>query len=298
MVKVVLSGLFYPMAILRYFEAALRRRDDVELFTVGPYSGTWLPWAGGMHLPGKYAKQPDIPLPFTGQPPTVPVHFIERQLPWTPDLWLQVDAGWYLRGRPQHGKNVIVGTDPHCLDYSYQRSLADTFYCMQACYSKPGDVYLPYAYDPEAHYPEEQPRNYDAVLMGLHYENRDRLVNELRRRGVNVYYDLGPVFDERRTLECQAPISLAWSSRDDLIARVFEGMAMGRVVVTNRVPDLPRFFEENVDLAAFSSLGEAVERVMDLLENPERAKVMAEAGQIMVKPHTWDARVEQILNEL
>jgi glycosyltransferase involved in cell wall biosynthesis len=286
------------MAIAKYIEVALRRRDDVELFTVGPYSGTWIPWNSGMNLLPKYAIQPNIPIPFNGQPPPVPIAFIEKQLPWQPDLWLQVDAGWYLRGRPTHGKNVIVGTDPHCLDYSYQRSLADTFYCMQACYSKPGDVYLPYAYDPKAHYPEEQPRNYDACLLGLHYENRERLVNELRKRGVNVLYDLGPVFDERRVLECQAPISLAWSSRDDLIARVFEGLAMGRLVVTNRVPDLSRFFQEDEHLIAFSSLGEAVEKIMHYLNKPVEAEEIARAGREAVEPHTWDARVNQILEGL
>lgn len=296
--RVVLSSLWYPMSISRFYEAALRRRDDVELFTVGPYSGTWIPWAGGMNLLPKYAIQPDLPLPMGPHQTRVPISFIEKQLPFEPDIWIQVDAGYHFMGKPTHGKNVIVGTDPHCLDYDYQRTLADTFYCMQACYAKPGDVYLPYAYDPAAHYPEDQPRNYDAVLLGLHYENRDRLVNELRKRGVNVLYDLGPSFDEARALYNQAPIALAWSSRDDLIARVFEGLAMGRLVVTNRVPDLPKFFEENVDLAVFSSLGEAVEKVMILLENPERAKVMAESGRIAVKPHTWDARVEQILNEL
>lgn len=298
MLKVVLSGLFYPMAILRYFEAALRRRDDIELYTVGPYSGTWIPWGSGMNLPAKYAKSPDLPLPFINQPPNVPISYIERQLPWQPDLWLQVDAGYHFKGKPGHGKNVIVGTDPHCLDYTAQRGLADTFYCMQACYSKPGDMYLAYAYDPEAHYPEEQPRNYDAVLMGLHYENRDRLVSELRKRGVNVYYDLGPVFDERRALECQAPISLAWSSRDDLIARVFEGMAMGRLMVTNRVPDLSRFFQEDEDLIAFSSLGEAVERVMYYLDYPEEARAIAKAGREAVAMHTWDDRIQIIIEGL
>lgn len=286
------------MAILRYYEAALRRRSDVELFTVGPYTGTWIPWKSGIHLLSKYAKAPDLPLPSNSNFPMVPVGFVERQLPWQPDLWLQVDAGWFLRGKPGHGKNVIVGTDPHCLDYSYQRTLADTFYCMQACYSEPGDVYLPYAYDPAAHYPEEQPGNYDAALMGLNYENRDRLVSELRKRGVSVYYDLGPVFDERRALECQAPISLAWSSRDDLIARVFEGMAMGRMVVTNRVPDLPTFFREDQDLISFSSLGEAVEKILWHLGNPAELEKVAAAGLEAVRPHTWDARVEQVLNEL
>jgi hypothetical protein len=286
------------MAILRYYENALRRRDDVELFTVGPYSGTWIPWNGGMNLPAKYAKSPDLPLPMNGHPSTVPVSFIEKQLPFEPDLWLQVDAGWHLKGKPAHGKNVIVGTDPHCLDYDYQRSLADTFYCMQACYSRPGDVYLPYAYDPEQHYPEAQPRSFDAVLMGLHYENRDRLVSELRKRGVNVYYDLGPVFDERRALECQAPISLAWSSRDDLIARVFEGMAMGRLVVTNRVPDLERFFEWPKELVTFDALGGALEAVTYYLEHPAEAEEIARAGREAVEMHTWDDRIQQVIEGL
>lgn len=298
MVKVCLSGLFYPMAILRFYESALRRRDDVELFTVGPYSGTWIPWNSGMHLPGKYAIQPDISLPMGPHQTSPPIAFIEKQLPWQPDLWLQVDAGWYLRGKPEHGKNVIVGTDPHCLDYSYQRSLADTFYCMQACYSKPGDVYLPYAYDKEWHRPEEQPRNYDACLLGLHYENRDRLVNELRRKGLNVRYDLGPSFDEAREIYNQAPIALSWSSRDDLIARVFEGLAMERLVVTNRVPDLDKFFKDGEHLVVFDSLGEAVEKVLHYLEKPDEARRIADAGHEAVEPHTWDARIATILEGL
>lgn len=296
MAKVVLSGIYYPMAILRYFEAALRQRDDVELFTVGPYTGSWIPWNGGVNLAQKYAKAPDMSLP--GSTQTLPIEFIEKQLPWQPDLWLQIDAGWHLRDKPVHGKNVIVGTDPHCLDYNQQRQWADTFYCMQKVYSKPGDVYLPYAYDPEQHYPEEQPRNYDTVLLGLHYENRDRLVNELRKRGVSVLYELGPVFEERRALECQAPISLAWSSRDDLIARVFEGLAMGRLVVTNRVPDLPTFFKEDEHLIAFSSLGEAVERIIYALDYPEEARIIAQKGRQAVEPHTYDDRVQVIMESL
>lgn len=296
MIRVVFSQIFYPMSLGAYFLNALRRRDDVELLTVGPYTGTWIPWNSGMNLPMQYAKPPNLPFP--GNTSTLPIDYVEKQLPWQPDLWLQVDAGWHLRGKPRHGKNVIIGTDPHCLDYDAQRGFADTFYCMQACYSKPGDVYLPYAYDPEWHRPEEQPRNYDACLLGLHYENRDRLVEELRRRGVKVLYDLGPVFEERRALECQSPISLSWSSRDDLIARVFEGLAMGRLVVTNRVPDLAKFFQEDEHLIAFSSLGEAVEKILYYLRSPEELEEIAKAGREWVKPHTYDDRCQQILEGL
>lgn len=295
--RVVFSQIFYPMALGHYFLNALRRRDDVELFTVGPYTGAWIPWNGGMTLPIKYAKPPDLPLPINGGMPCVPIDYIERQLPWQPDLWLQIDAGFYFRGKPQHGKNVIVGTDPHALDYSQQRELADTFCCMQSPYMCPGDVYLPYAYDPAVHYPEAQPRKYDAVLLGIHYEQRNRLVEALRQNGINVYYGQGPIFDEAREVYNQAPIALAWSSKDDLCARVFEGMAMGRVVATNLVPDLFRFFSHD-NLITFKEMGDAVDQIMDYVNSPERIEYISNKAIEAVKPHTYDARIGQIINEL
>lgn len=305
--RVVLSYIFFPMALAKYIEFALRRRDDVELFTVGPYTGTWIPWSGGINLPMKYAKPPDLPLSFNGHLPVVPASWVEQQLPWKPDLWLNVDAGWHLFGRPNHGLNVYVGTDPHALDYSQQRTLADMFFCMQTPYMKEGDKYLAYAYDPAIHYPEEQPRNYDACLIGLAYNERMLLVGELIKRGLKVYCGLGLVFDEYREMYNQAPFALAWSSQQDLCARVFEGAAMGRVVVTNRVPDLGKFFRvsdpsslrnEDTDLIAFSSVGEAVEKVMYCHERPDELQEMAARGRAAVEPHTWDARLDEVLNVL
>ena len=294
--KIVLSGIFYPMAILRYFEAALGRRDDIELFTVGPFTGTWIPWANGMHLPIKYAKQPDLVLPKMQN--YVPIGFVESKLPWQPDLWLQIDAGFHFHGKPAKGKNVIVGTDPHVLNYDQQRTFADTFYCMQTPYQKDGDSYLPYAYDPIWHAPEEQPQKNDVCLIGLHYDQRNKLVDRLRANGLSVYYDLGPCFDEARALYNQAPIGLNWSSLEDLTARVFELLGMKRLAVVNRVPDLDLFFDDENDLLIFDTLDDAVDIVVWHNENRLRAEQIAEQGHEAVKPHTWDARIETILNEL
>lgn len=293
--RLVLSGIFYPMAMLRYFEAALRRRDDVEVFAVGPYTGAWIPWRGGMHLPEKYARPPELPLPQATLNSPTPIAYIEAQLPWQPDAWLQVDAGWHLAGKPAHGKNIFVGTDPHVLNYDAQRTYADTFYCMQAPYMREGDQYLPYAYDPIWHAPEDGPRNYDVCLIGLHYPQRDQLVSALRARGLSVYYDIGPCFDEARSLYAQAPVGLNWSSLLDLTARVWELLGMRRLAVVNRVPDLARFFVEDADLLAFDSLGEAVEKVVYALDHPDEATAIAEQGHATVEGHTWDARVSRIL---
>lgn len=295
--KVVLSYIYFPMAMGKWFERALKRRDDVELFTVGPYTGSWIPWQGGLDLPLKYVSAPDLPLPYNPLP-SLPISFVENHLPWQPDLWLQIDAGWYMRGQPAHGKNVIVGTDPHCLDYSQQRRLADTFYCMQTPYSQPGDKILHYAYDPTVHYEEAQPQNYDVCLIGLLYEGRAKIVSELQKRGLRVHYSIGPVFDEYREIYNQAPIAINWSSQNDLCTRVFEGMAMRRLVVANRVPDQTKLFDGGFDLVEFASLDEAIEKIVYYCEHTTAAKGIATMGQYAVKPHTWDARIEQVLNDL
>jgi glycosyltransferase involved in cell wall biosynthesis len=297
---IVLSQVFYPMSIGRYFEAALKRRDDINLITVGPYTGNMIPWNHWMGLPNKYAVPPDIVIPWnyrTQPPPKLPITFIENQLSVTPDLWIQIDAGFNFEGRPTSGKNVIVATDPHVLNYDQQRTYADRFYCMQACYSKPGDIYLPYAYDPIWHAPQEEKRLFDVCLLGLHYPNRNALVNRLRGEKVKVYYDLGPVYDEARQIYNQAPIGINWSSKDDLVARVFELLGMGRLAVVNRVPDLHLFFEDGKDLIVFDTLEEATDKILYYLAHEDELQTIADSGRRRVRPHTWDARIDQILND-
>lgn len=105
--RVVLSSLWYPMSISRYIEKALRRRPDVELFTAGPYTGTWIPWQGGMNLPARYAIQPDLAFPLGNEPPVIPITFVENKLPWLPDLWIQVDAG-ILDTRQGHDTEWVI----------------------------------------------------------------------------------------------------------------------------------------------------------------------------------------------
>jgi len=285
------------MAILRYFEAAFKRRQDIELTTVGIYTGRSIPWGGGMVLAERYAQPPDIVLPKACRQ-GVPIQMALSKLDFVPDLWVQIDAGMWLKGRaPKKTQNVVVATDPHVLDYGGQRSSADKFFCMQKHYAKKGDIYLPYAYDPIWHRPEVEPKRFDAALLGLHYATRSRWVSRLRAHGVRVKYELGPVFEEARTIYNQAKVGLNWSSREDLVARVFELAAMGLPLVTNNVPDLKEFFTPHVDVRVFNSLEVATKLVRELLSDPDMAQEVAARGHQAVKPHTYDARVDQILKE-
>lgn len=288
--KVVLSGIYYPVAILRYFEAALRRRPDVELITAGPYSGNKIPWKGGMELPMKYARKPDILLPGG----MVSMSVAESKLPWKPDLWIQVDAGYFLWGRPSC-PNFFVGTDPHCLNYDKQRTYADKFFCMQTPYKKPGDEYMPYAYDPIWHAPrpENTPTAFDGALVGMAYDGRVKWINALKARGHKIFFDNGPAYDEAREIYHHSKIGLNWSSLQDLCARVFEVAAMGCCPVVNKVPDLDTLgWIDGTHYLGFTTLDEAIRAFESALE---RWQDVSNQAQQFVKPHTWDARVSQLL---
>jgi spore maturation protein CgeB len=135
-------------------------------------------------------------------------------------------------------------------------------------------------------------------LLGLHYANRNLLVDRLMQNGVKVYYHLGDVFDEARVIYNQAPIGINWSSKDDLTARVFELLGMRRLAVVNNVPDLPRFFRDGKDLVTFTGLDEAVEKILHYLANEDQLEAIATQGHETVKPHTWDMRIETIIENL
>lgn len=268
---------------------------------------------GGMNLPEKYAIPPDVSIPFTPFVNKVSYDDVKTELKgWTPDLVLTVDAGVNWISKPQDGYVATVGTDPHVLDYSHARSISDKFFCMQNYYKDPQDVYLPYAYDPDAHFSKtrresesdtsllvwvENTKDTDAILIGMPYPQRVQWVMELRKHGVSVIFENSPVFDEYRELANRARIGLNWSSLQDLNARFFETPAFGLAMVTNRVPDAHLFLTEDEDYLGFDNIAEAVTKVIHLSKNPEEIKRLSRNAYQKILPHTYDARVKQLLEE-
>ncbi len=209
--------------MIRYFERALKRRDDIELISCGPYTGTYIPWQGGLTVLPKYDKPPTHSLPggFIRAGKIDPQVLLPFKGMEDIDLWLEVDAGFYLDPKPKTGIVAHVATDPHAISYDRQRQLADYFFSMQLEYAKSDDIYLPYAFDPTVHYPMDIEKEYDACLIGLHYEHRNMLINRLISRGLNVHYSIGPIFDEYREINNKSKIGLTWASKLYLNARAF-----------------------------------------------------------------------------
>lgn len=301
-VRVLLLQIHYPLTMGSYFIKALQHREDVDLKIVGPYTGSFIPWLGGMNLPMKYALPPDIPLPFSPNVGEVNYEMVAAQLgDWKPDLILNIDAGIHWKYKPNTGYIVTVGTDPHVLNDSYDvpRSYSDKFFNMQKVYSKPEDIYLPYAYSKYDFFPQDivNPDDaVDAVLIGMPYAQRVEWVNQLRARGVKVLFENGPVFDEAREMYNRGKIGLNWSSKDDLNCRAFELPALKLFPVTNWVTDMKEY-PIGMFGHVFTTMDEAIEIVVWAKEHPEEAKREAEFAYNVVKPHTYDARVQTILEE-
>lgn len=307
--RIVFGYLAYPMTMANYFRRALERRHDVELFTLGAFTGQSIPWNGGMTIPMKYPNQVDLPLPANMN--SVAWNMVSSRLPWEPDLVLNIDAGFHFSTKPS-APYYVVGTDPHVLSpwYDKVRPIADKFFNMQPSYMQDNDILLPYAFDPAAHYPEppktlllsDPPKpqyEYDCSIIGLHYPQRDEWVSRLRGHGVKVNYRIGDIYDEYREENNKAWIGLNWSSLEDVTARVFEIMAMKLVPVLNRLPGLDVLgFEENRHYLGFSNMDEAVEKVLWAKSHPDQAKQIALGAYQFVhnKNMTWDNRVAQILS--
>lgn len=297
-IKVVISGLIYPMTMLHYFWRAFERRKDIELFVLGPYFGNWIPWNYGMTVDQKYVKVPDFPLPKTMAQTKPDPMIIQPQIPFEPDIWIQIDAGWCLSRRPKANIVAHIQTDPHVLKgfYEYPKQYSDICFCMQHNYMEDGEYYLPYAFDPEIHFPMNIQKEYDACLIGLNYDHRASLINKLRMLNVRTFSTIGLIYDEYRIKYNQSRVALSWSSLQDMPARVWEAFGMKLPLVTNRVPDLSNWFVEGEHYLGFNDVNEGVKQVLSLLAQPDKANEMAgNAYRKVVENHTWDKRVEQIL---
>ena len=72
---------------------------------------------------------------------------------------------------------------------------------------------------------------------------------------------------------------------------------MRRCAVVNWVPDLERFFKRG-EIVIFDTLNEAIEQVTYFHDHPHEAQSVAQRGYEAVKEHTWDKRIETILEAI
>lgn len=295
--KILLHFRHFPVAMGRFFHWGLQDLNH-EVFTVGPYSNGRIPWGDQYYYP-LYKYPPDYILPEVN----LDVNDVLKAIPFKPDVIVQAaDTIWFTGKAPV--PNIILGTDPHVLDYTPRLQDADYFACMQHQYMKPTpnikkSVWVPYGYDPNIHRVIHEEEKYDVVLCGLQYEHRLKAVEAMKAAGLRVFNALGLIYDEYVKTYNQGLIAFNWSSKEDIPARFWEGLAMKRLVLTNRVPDLSLIdFKEDEHYIAYSSVEEAVEKATYYASHRTEALRIATNGYLKVKNHTYRNRAATLLSLL
>lgn len=298
--KFLMNYRCFPVAMGRYIHWALERLGHTVILAGenDPRGPEWVPWGSGFFYPD-YACKPDIKL-------------VNSNLTSLPEVLAQsgpVDAiiqmgdiCWLRGDAPEGVPNIMVATDPHAVEYSERLIYADKFFNMQNVYMAKYQFFeeqewMPYGFDPTIHKPIEQPNNYDIVFIGLQYDHRMKVLQKAVEKGWRVFNQLGVIYDESNKIYNQGHIAYNWSSQLDVPARVFEGLASKRLLVTNRLPDLSLLgFVEGVHYVGYDDEYEAINMMEYYLNNPDKAREIAEKGYEEVQKHSWDIRAQQIVS--
>ncbi len=132
--------------------------------------------------------------------------------------------------------------------------------------------------------------------FGMNLYTRDESFNceGVSNRGrVDYYYEMPYVF---KTSDINLNITLR-SIKKGIPLRIMDIMGCGGFALTNYQEDLLRFFEPGKDFVYFESRQDLMGKISYYLQHEDERKKIAENGyEIVRRDHTYDIRLEQILD--
>lgn len=239
----------------------------------------------------------------------LPRDFSDPILETEPVLYICIDDGIEVR-MPSTWRPAIWHVSDTHLQYAWDLEKARDFDVVfaaqkQGCERLKEDgienvFWLPMACDPDIHTPYEKTKRYDLCFIGnLVGEDRRAYLSYLYHSYPNIYF--GMAFGEAMALiYSQSRIVFNCSVRGDLNMRVFEAMACGAFLITDRAKDngLDLLFKDGEDLVTYDNPKELKEKVDFYLEHPDKREEIADNGRRKVlAAHTYGDRVETMLEK-
>lgn len=302
--KILISAIHYPVAAGRFLAEGFRRLGH-EVVTIGPSMGGSLPWAPEEDF-SAYAWEGDI------QTPLARVLEINEQSQWyyrehdlLPDLVVQCDANFFLKGKFAC-PNVCWAVDNHV--GAYEAVPFDLFFGAHSWgyhSDEENFVWLPCAYDPQAHYPiEGAPKQFDAAMVGVIYPHRAQMLNALAPYG-SILVGQGILGEKYNQAYNSARIAIVQSACGDVPMRLFENAAQGCLIFCDRQRDLGKLgLLEGMHFICFDRetlpredyLQQAQILFHYYVEQKELAAEIANAGREALARHTYEARAQTIID--
>jgi len=155
--------------------------------------------------------------------------------------------------------------------------------------------WLPLACHPSMHSGDIVDKFYDVCFVGTVnmtpiFDGRREFLEKVFKAYPNFYFG-SRFFKECTEKYSQSKVVLNYGIKDDMNMRVFEALASGSTLLTNRVDGIDDMFEDGVHLHLFDTTEEAIEKV-NLADTGEAGKAEVLAN------HTYRHRVDTILKEI
>lgn len=199
--------------------------------------------------------------------------------------------------------DVFVTTYPQMVDRYHQDGINSVYLSQWAANA---DTLLPPLSAAACRYP--------VSFVGAAYGNRRAMIARLRREGIEVAcfghgWPEGTVETTRMgEIIRGSQISLNFSdgahgrvdpASRQIKARIFEVQGYGGCLLTEKAPNLERYFRLEEEVVTFEGEDEMVEQVKTLLSCPERRDEIARSGfERVCRDHTYERRFEELLQEL
>lgn len=299
--NIIIHFRHFPVAMGRWFDWALRDLGH-NVWSVGCYNGGKIPWDGDFDFT-EYDFPPDHEIPEIEE---YPIEKVLEACPFKPDLVIQAGDTTWLTGDPGC-PNVILATDPHVINYYDRLEHATHLACMQHYHLQDYPLFenkfwLPYGCKEDLHVDKGLRPEYDVVFIGLQYQHRQRVLDAMEASGLKVFNKLGMLYDEFVDTYNKGRIAFNYSSKNDLPARFWEGMAMGRVVLTNYVPDLKEIDEqfgiwEGACYMAYKDPAEAVRLAKMIASDKFMQRTIGSQAKEHMKEHTYKHRAKFLLEK-
>jgi hypothetical protein len=291
MSRILLSYIGYPLSVGRFLKKALRNLGH-EVIHCGPFAGGTLPWQPQTDF-SRYADKPELLLPAQYQPISLVLEQVGKV-----DLVIQCDAQFFLTGKCPV-PNIVWAIDNHVR--KYDATEFDVFFGAHSWgfgADKKNFKWLPCAYSQADHFQTGAAKAYDLVFLGVVYQHRAQLLNELAKLG-KVAVGMGVLGEQYNSISNQGRIGLCYSAQGDLPMRVFENAAQGLMIFADRQRDLEKMgLRDGTHYVGFASIEEAVMQFAQLMREPQRVSEIAKAGKLALCNETYEARARTILSSL
>lgn len=327
--NVLMASISSPVSSPIYYERAIRKKHN--LLTFGPYRpiSFWEQHARTLkshyfYKDGSYEHWIDIcsrmtkPCDIITERGMIDMQVILKRLPssFKPDIFIWID---------QHSENIPVNLncidcpkialfgDTHLGDINFRLKYALHYDYVFITFNKSHMTHFkdygcknvfwsPAACDVEFHCKIPADKIYPVSFVGsthpyLH-QDRVHLIEFLKNNNIDIFVD-SKLLQDMSLIFSRSKIVLNKSIADDMNQRVFETMASGSLLLTNRLSKdsgLEELFADKRHLVLYSSIDELMENIRYYLEHDEeRERIALEGYKEVISKHTYAQRVDEII---